>query len=76
MPSSVAVERRASRLIQLEICVPLQPADRKDVQTPRDLITPANAKKQAGGRRGSGSNLYQNGLSNVEVHQLTASCLP
>ena len=25
MPSSVPVERRASRLIQLEICVPLQP---------------------------------------------------
>ena len=32
-------------------------ADRTDVQTPRDLITAANAKKQAGGRRGSGSNL-------------------
>ena len=35
-------------------------ADRTDVQTPRDLITAANAKKQAGGRRGSGSNLHRN----------------
>ena len=29
MPSSVPVERRASRLIQLEICVPLQPRTEK-----------------------------------------------
>ena len=38
-------------------------ADRTDVQTPRDLITAANVKRRAGGRRGSGSNLHRNGLS-------------
>ena len=33
-------------------------AEKKDVQTSRDLMTPANAKRQRGGRhsRGSGSN--------------------
>ena len=39
---------------------------------PRDLITPANAKKQAGGRRGSGSNLHRNGLSKCTSSQQAA----
>ena len=34
MPSSVPVERRASRLIQLEICVPLQPRTEKTFKPP------------------------------------------
>jgi hypothetical protein len=38
-------------------------ADKTDVQPPRDLITAANVKRQAGGRRGSGANLHRNGLS-------------
>ena len=60
MPPSVPVERRASQLIQLVGLCTFATADRTDVQTPRDLITPANAKRQAGGRRGSGSNLHRN----------------
>ena len=47
-------------------------ADRKDVQIPRDVITPANAKRQAGGRRGSGSNLHRNGLSKCTSSQQAA----
>jgi hypothetical protein len=60
MPPSVPVERRASQLIQLVGLCTFATAGRTDVQTPRDLITPANAKRQAGGRRGSGSNLHRN----------------
>jgi hypothetical protein len=73
--------RRAAR--QPDICVPLSAhparylctfaaADRQDVQTPRNLTTPDNAKRQAGGRRGSGSNLHQNGLSKSTSSQQAA----
>jgi hypothetical protein len=54
MPPSVPVERRANQLIQLVGLCTFAAADRTDVQTPRDLITPANAKRQAGGRRTAG----------------------
>ena len=47
-------------------------ADRTDVQTPRDLITAANVKRRAGGRRGSGSNLHRNGLSMCTSSQQAA----
>ena len=82
MPPSVPVERRASQLIHdpaRDLCTFAQPWTEqrfKPIQTPRDLITPANAKRQAGGRRGSGSNLHRNSKLTLEVHQLTASCLP
>jgi hypothetical protein len=45
---------------------------RRSRQPPRDLITPANAKRQVGGRRGSGSNLHRNGLSKCTSSQQAA----
>jgi hypothetical protein len=41
---------------------------------PRDLITLANAKRQAGGSRGSGSNLHRNGLSKCTTSSQQTAC--
>ena len=75
----VPVERRASQLIQLEICVPLQPRTEQTFkQTPRDLylITAANVKRRAGAGRQVGEWFKPASKWTLEVHQLTASCLP
>jgi hypothetical protein len=72
MPPSVPVERRASQLIQLVGLCTFATADRTDVQTPRDLlkITPANAKRQAGGRR---RRLVQ---TCIEIDSRLSRCTP
>ena len=77
MPLPVLVEQRASQLIQLVgLCTFAATADRTDVHPPRDLITPANAKRQAGGRRLAGEWFKPASKWTLDVHQLTASCLP
>jgi hypothetical protein len=64
--------RREARQLARDLCT-FAAADRTDVQTPRDLITAADAKRQAGGsRRGSGSNLHRNGLSKCTSSQKAA----
>jgi hypothetical protein len=66
----------SSSTIQLEICVPLWPLRPQTEQTfkpPRDLITPQC--EEAGGRQ-AGEWFKPASKWTLEVHQLTASCLP
>ena len=54
----------------------LQPQTENTFKPPVICITPANAKRQAGGSRGSGSNLHRNELSECTSSQQRASYLP
>ena len=74
IPSPVPVDGRASRLIQLGICVPLQPRTDKTFKLP--VSDHSGQCEEAGGWQAGESWFKPAPKWTLEVHQLTASCLP